>query len=226
MSMSEIGTAEIVRAKPAKPLGGKGYGSTPHLVGSRVGPADHSLTPEQSQLFTGGRPPRRGDRFILTEKADGSCVTVAKHGGNVLAITRAGYLASDSPWPLHHVFDRWVAMNRDRFGDILDEGDRIAGEWMHTAMGTRYHIEDPDDLFLSFALINGKTRQPYDEFGAQDGARGHPPRGADIGRPARIDRRHDGGPGGRPGSTVPSMVSKEPCGSTRTEASSGVSPNS
>jgi hypothetical protein len=43
---------------------------------------------------------------------------------------------------------------------------------MHTAMGTRYHIEDPDDLFLSFALINGKTRQPYDEFVRRTGLAG------------------------------------------------------
>jgi hypothetical protein len=153
----------IVADKPRKPLGYKGYGSTPHLVGSRVGPADHTIPPSQSLQFTVAAP-RKGDRFIVTEKVDGSCVTAAKAGGRILPVTRAGYLASDSPWRLHHFFGRWVAQRESFYSELLNEGERVAGEWLYTAMGTRYHIVDPARLFVAFAILRGQDRIPFDEF--------------------------------------------------------------
>jgi hypothetical protein len=152
--------------KPPKPLGNKAYGSTPHLIGSRLGPGDYSLTQEHSDLFTGERK-RKGDRFIVTEKLDGSCVSVAKIDGNIIALQRAGYLAATSPFALHHAFDRWVAARRGYFDAFLGEGERVVGEWLHTAMGTRYDIVDPDQLFVSFALFHSTLsieRATYDEF--------------------------------------------------------------
>ncbi|MCZ7860718.1 hypothetical protein O9X98_04810 [Agrobacterium salinitolerans] len=149
--------------KPPKPLGFKAYGSTPHIIGSRLGPGDYSLTPEHSDLFTGKRS-RRGDRIIVTEKIDGSCVSVAKKDGSILALQRAGYAAATSPFALHHAFDRWVTERRDRFDAMLAEGERIVGEWLHTAMGTKYDIVDPDQLLVAFAIFGGRQRVCYDEF--------------------------------------------------------------
>lgn len=149
--------------KPPKPLGFKAYGSTPHLVGSRLGPGDYSLTPEHSDLFTGKRK-RRGDRLIVTEKIDGSCVSVAKVNGSILALQRAGYLAATSPFALHHAFHRWVEARRARFDAFLGEGERVVGEWLHTAMGTRYDIVDPDELLVAFSIFGGRDRIPFDEF--------------------------------------------------------------
>lgn len=154
--------------KPPKPLGFKAYGSTPHLIGSRLGPGDYSLKREQSELFTGsrkrlgGRPKK--DRIIVTEKVDGSCVSVAKASGDILALQRAGYLAATSPYALHHAFDRWVSARSTLFREMLSDGERIVGEWMHTAMGTRYEIEDPEKLLIGFALFDGTRRLPYDAF--------------------------------------------------------------
>lgn len=153
----------LVFPKPPKLLGFKAYGSTPHLVESRLGPGDHSLPVEQSDLFTGKRH-RRVDRFIVTEKVDGSCVAIAKLDGNILALQRAGYLANTSPYALHHAFARWVEARRGQFDAILEEGERIVGEWMHTAMGTLYEIVDPDMLFIAFALFREQQRASYDEF--------------------------------------------------------------
>ncbi|MCS4088906.1 RNA ligase family protein [Rhizobium sp. BK176] len=162
--------------KPPKPLGNKAYGSTPHLIGSRLGPGDYSLTQEHSDLFTGKRR-RKGDHFIVTEKIDGSCVSVAKLDGNIIALQRAGYLAATSPFALHHAFDRWVAARRDYFDAFLGEGERVVGEWLHTAMGTRYDIVDPDQLFVSFALFHDRfstDRAIYDEFRSRTDAAGLP----------------------------------------------------
>lgn len=162
------------RVKPLKPLGYKAYGSTPHLVGSRVGPGDYTLPQQQSDLFTGGRPARRGDRFILTEKLDGSCVSIARVDGEIVALGRAGYLASDSPYELHKVFARWVAAREERYKQILRDGERLVGEWLHTAMGSLYRIEDPEELLVGFAIVDGQTRRPYDDFSRRMLELGHP----------------------------------------------------
>lgn len=149
--------------KPEKPLGFKAYGSTPHLIGSRLGPGDYSLTEKQSELFTGGRS-RKGDRILVTEKIDGSCVSIARKDGNILALQRAGYLAATSPYALHHAFARWVEARRGLFEELLADDERLVGEWMHTAMGTRFEIADPDQLLAGFALFGDRKRLPYDEF--------------------------------------------------------------
>ena len=163
----------VAGPKPEKPLGFKAYGSTPHLFGSRLGPGDYSLTEKQSELFTGGRS-RRGDRFIVTEKIDGSCVSVARVDGRIVALQRAGYPAATSPFALHHAFDRWVNARAAKFAAVLDDGERIVGEWLHTAMGTRFEIADPDQLLVGFALFGGKQRQPYDEFASRCSVAGLP----------------------------------------------------
>jgi len=162
-----------VRVKPVKPLGYKAYGSTPHLPESRLGPGDYSMTPEQATLFTGERR-RKGDRIIVTEKIDGSNCAVAKKDGEILALQRAGYLAATSPFALHHAFDRWVSARKALFDDLLSEGERIVGEWLHTAMGTRYEIEDPDRLFVTFAMFAERQRLPFDVFAARNDGVGLP----------------------------------------------------
>jgi hypothetical protein len=159
------------RNKPAKPLGAKGYGSTPHLVGSRVGPSDSHVEPTLAKIMT-EKVRNRHDRIIVTEKLDGSCLTAANVGGRILPVNRAGYLVSDSPWPMQHVFGRYVEDRERKFASVLSDGERIAGEWMLQAHGTRYRIVDPDDLFVAFSIIGPRGRIPYDEFAARVDAAG------------------------------------------------------
>jgi hypothetical protein len=159
------------RIKPAKPLGGKGYGSTPHLVGSRVGPSDSHVDPKLAKIMT-EKVRNRHDRIIVTEKLDGSCLTAANVGGRILPINRAGYLVSDSPRPMQHVFGRYVEDREALFASILSDGERIAGEWMLLAHGTRYRIVDPADLFVAFSIIGPRGRIPYDEFASRVDAAG------------------------------------------------------
>jgi len=158
--------------KASKPLGRKGYGSTPHLPGSRVGPGDWHIHEGQAKILT-EKARDRHDRVIVTEKLDGSCVAVAKHEGRVLAITRAGYLASASPFTMHHLFEEWVSAREKRFAGLLADGERCVGEWLALAHGTRYVLPSVEDLFVGFAIVRGgNERLCHDEVRERFAAQG------------------------------------------------------
>lgn len=97
-----------------KPLGKKAYGSIPHLPGSRLGPGDYCISEGQARIAT-EKPRDKHDLIIVQEKLDGSNVAVAKVNGEILALTRAGYLATTSPYQQHHFFAKWVKENESPF---------------------------------------------------------------------------------------------------------------
>lgn len=144
-----------------KPLGGKSYGSIPHLPGSRVGPMDYHIHEGQAKIAT-EKVRDKHDVVIIQEKLDGSNVGVAKINGQILAITRAGYLANTSKYQQHIYFHNWVEREIERFNKILQDGERICGEWLAQAHGTRYDLKH--EPFVAFDIINGKERLPYDDF--------------------------------------------------------------
>lgn len=143
-----------------KPLGRKAYGSIPHLPKSRLGPGDHFIHPGQQAILT-EKVRDRHDRIIVTEKLDGSCVSVAKVGGNVLAIARSGYLAQTSPYEHLQHFAVWVRQNEVRFSHLAD-GERLCGEWVSMAHGTIY--EPMRDPFVPFDLMAEDRRLPSDQM--------------------------------------------------------------
>lgn len=150
-----------------KPLGIKAYGSTPHLIGSRMGPGDHHVHEGQSAICT-TKARDKHDRIILTEKLDGSNVAVAIVGQEILALTRAGYLATTSPYEQHHLFAAWVKENGEKFDFALSDGEVMHGEWLAQAHGTRYEL--PHGPFVAFGmsrLTDGKLRRfPWDTVSA------------------------------------------------------------
>ena len=152
-----------------KPLGGKGYGSVPHLPCSRLGPGDWSCHEGQARIAT-EKPRDRHDRIIVTEKLDGSNVCIANVDGAILAVGRAGYLAQSSPHRMHQVFAAWVRSQEDRFRPALEPGQRIVGEWLYQAHGTVY--EPVGDPFVPFDLMTGKDRLPWDDACAAFAAAG------------------------------------------------------
>jgi len=77
-------------------------------------------------------------------------------------LTRAGYLADTSPFEQHWRFSPWVYANQDRFLAVLREGERLVGEWLMQAHGTRYTLTH--EAFVAFDLMTGITRAPYDEM--------------------------------------------------------------
>jgi hypothetical protein len=143
-----------------KPLGGKAYGSTPHLLGSRLGPGDHHCHQGQHDICT-LKARDKHDRIIVTEKLDGSCCAVACIDGRIVALTRSGYLANTSPYPQHHYFAWWVDGRKPMFEGLLFEGEVLHGEWLALAHGTKYSLTHPP--FVVFGMSDrGKVRRPWD----------------------------------------------------------------
>jgi len=144
-----------------KPLGHKAYGSIPHLPGSRLGPGDYCISHGQAKIAT-ERTRDKHDLIIVQEKLDGSNCCVAKIEGKILALGRAGYMAETSQYPIHLVFDSWVKENADRFFALLNEGERVCGEFLAQAVGTRYNL--PHEPFVPFDLLTKNIREPYSVF--------------------------------------------------------------
>lgn len=134
----------------AKPLGQKAYGSIGHLPGSRLGPGDHSVNEGQERICL-EKARDRHDLIVVQEKLDGSCCSVAKLDGELIALGRAGYLANTSPHEQHHLFGEWVLRNGARFDELLNDGERVVGEWLAMAHGTRYAL--PHEPFVVFDLM-------------------------------------------------------------------------
>lgn len=147
---------------PTKPLGRKAYGSIGHLPQSRLGPGDHRVPDGQSRICC-VKARDRHDRIIVQEKLDGSCVAVALLDGVIHALGRAGYPAVSSKYEQHRLFDLWVRLHEDRFRAVLREGERIVGEWLALAHGTRYDLAGLEP-FAPFDIIHGEERLPFDAF--------------------------------------------------------------
>jgi hypothetical protein len=145
----------------AKPLGIKNYGSIAHLPGSRLGPGDHSCNEGQERICN-QKARDKYDQIIVQEKLDGSNVGVAKINGHIVALTRAGYLAHTSPYAQHHRFGEWVAAHAVRFAELLEEGERIVGEWLLQAHGTRYVLRH--EPFVAFDIMRESRRGTYAEL--------------------------------------------------------------
>lgn len=140
-----------------KPLRMKAYGSICHLPGSRRGPGDHGLNDAEARLLL-ERAKNPRDVVYVQEKLDGSNVCAARVGDTILALNRAGYLATTSPYPMHHAWARFVRANAQRFRDILQDGERACGEWLMVAHGTRYAL--PHEPFVLFDVLREHKRRP------------------------------------------------------------------
>lgn len=170
--------------KPNKPLGGKAYGSIGHLPQSRLGPGDWSVHEGQARICL--EKPRKGDRIIVTEKLDGSCMAVANIDGRIVALSRAGYLASDALYEHLLEFVPYVEKRSKFFSLLLRPGERICGEWLALAHGTKYDsCSENFSPFVAFDIIRDGKRILTDEFNFRVNGIAC----ADIGRAAIV---HDG----------------------------------
>lgn len=144
-----------------KPLGMRSYGHITHLPGSRIGPGDHKCNAGQTRLAT-EKLRDRFDRVIVQEKLDGSNVGIARLDGKILALTRSGYLATTSRYPQHQIFASWVRENTDRLLAVLSDGERLCGEWLMQAHGTRYDLKH--EPLVVFDLMRSHSRVTYEEL--------------------------------------------------------------
>lgn len=148
-----------------KILGGKAYGSIPHLSKSKtLDASDKRVTWGQESILT-VRSRDWKDIIIVTEKVDGSCVSVFRNDDILYPITRAGYNAYSSPYKQHAMFYVWVFSPEiyDRFMSVLINGERIVGEWLVQAHGTKYDLTH--EPFVAFDIFSDKDiRIPYKDF--------------------------------------------------------------
>lgn len=149
--------------RATKFLSGKNYGSIGHLPDSRLGPGDRHITQGQAAIAT--EKTRDGaDLVIVQEKLDGSNVGVYRDEvGQVHAVTRAGYLCKDSHYEQHKYFDMYVEANMRGFDTVLRPGERIIGEWLMQAHGTRYRLSEKS-AFVAFDIMRGQERLCYYDF--------------------------------------------------------------
>lgn len=157
--------------KAQKPLGARAYGHIGHLPSSRLGHGDHHVHEGQAAICT--RKPRKGDRIIVQEKLDGACMSVANVDGFIVPLTRAGYHARDASYEHLRLFNDYVSEREDQFSKLLALGERICGEWLALAHGTRYDPEWPFFApFIVFDIFRDGKRILYDEFHARTAASG------------------------------------------------------
>jgi hypothetical protein len=129
------------------------YAKIPHLPGSRTGPGDHHVGPGLDERCTRRAWP--GDRIIVQEKLDGSCVAVVREGGALVAFGREGRRCDESRNEGRRAFAAWVRENEARFG-FLAEGDRLVCEWLPIAHGTRYALPHEPLVVLDRFLADGR----------------------------------------------------------------------
>lgn len=154
MGMSEV------RGK--KPLNKRAYGHIAHLPNSRMGEGDHHCHEGQAAICTEKARDWK-DTIVVQEKLDGSNCSVAMlENGDIVALTRAGYEAHTSPFPQHHLFSEWVDKQWKIWVNLLSPGERICGEWLAQAHGTRYNLTHGP--FVVFDIMRGDTRLTYRDF--------------------------------------------------------------
>ncbi|SRR5258706_1039305 len=147
--------------KPLKPLNRKNYGSIGHLPSSRMGPSDHHVHEGQQRICT-VKARDKHDVIIVTEKLDGSNVGIARVDDTIYALGRAGYLAQTSKFEQHQLFADWVRGYERKFMQVLDNGERLVGEWMAQAHGTKYSL--PFSPFIAFDLMVEDKRKSFGDL--------------------------------------------------------------
>lgn len=145
-----------------KPLGRRCYGSIGHLPNSRLGPSDRSVPEGQARICC-EKTRDKFDKVFVQTKLDGSCCGVALLDGKLVPLVRSGYSAVSSKYEQHQLFDQWVWAHQDRFYAVLNEGERLVGEWLAQAHGTIYNLTDREP-FAPFDIIRGTTRLPTSTF--------------------------------------------------------------
>jgi ATP-dependent RNA circularization protein (DNA/RNA ligase family) len=145
-----------------KPLNRKNYGSIPHLSNSKLGIGDHFIEPGQEKILTLKKRDRY-DEILVFEKYDGSNIGITKIDNQIYPLTRSGYKASTSPYKQHHIFNDWVYKNVEIFMDMIDNGERITGEWMIQSHGMEYYIKNDPIIFFDYFDSNN-NRKTYDDL--------------------------------------------------------------
>ncbi len=126
--------------KNKKVLGVKNYNSIPHLSTSRLGEHDKFIHIGQEKLLT-EKVRDKHDKVIVTIKYDGCNVGIVKTDNGIIAVTKSGYRCDESKHKQHRAFASYVAIHKEAFNNMMEFGDRIVGEWLHTKHSLDYDFK-------------------------------------------------------------------------------------
>lgn len=129
-----------------------------------MGTGDHHIHEGQAKLATVKLEKKNGmeREVIVQEKLDGSNVGIARVGDRIFPLTRSGYVADTSPYDQHKAWHKWVMQRQEKWLALLNDGERLCGEWLMQAHSTKYELKH--EPFVAFDLMLGDQRVPYDEF--------------------------------------------------------------
>jgi RNA ligase-like protein len=140
----------------------KNYGSIGHFPQSKLGIGDHRLSESQANILLKKTRDHK-DLIIVQEKLDGANVGVLRLEDNrLVGLTRKGHFCSDSPLEQFHMFQSFITRNEDCF-EFLKVGERVVGEWIAMAHGTKYKIQN-NFPFIAFDIMNNHERENYLNF--------------------------------------------------------------
>jgi hypothetical protein len=160
---------------------GKLYAKIPHLPGSRLGAADRTADAALVARCTSAG--RDGERVLVSEKLDGTCVAIVRDAHAVVAYGRDGAPCATSRNDGRRAFATWVEARAAGWADVLAVGERVMCEWLVFAHGTRYALPHGPAVVIDGHGAGGQ-RWTLDEVGRRAGALGLPV----------AHRLHDGGP--------------------------------
>jgi hypothetical protein len=126
-----------------------------HIPTSRLGPSERCITEKQYEMLT-TQAYLANEIVIVQEKLDGSCVCAFRQDNKIYALGRAGDLVNNSQNESRRLWGNWVEANQQRFLAILQEGERLCGEWLAMVHGTHYQLSH--EPFVAFDLFDAKNQ--------------------------------------------------------------------
>lgn len=141
----------------------RSYGSISHLPGSKlIDERDTMLGEREVALLTFRRKDYR-DRVIITEKVDGMNTGVLRIDDGLIPLTRKGYDVRTNPNAWAWMFALYVSNNTRRFMNVLNNGERMCGEWMIKTHTVFYNLNT--EPYIVYDIINtNNERLLYDDF--------------------------------------------------------------
>lgn len=135
------------------------YPTIQHIKGSKMIDNADKLLNEREQDWLTVKTRTKDDIVIVTEKVDGCNVGVLRRGEELIPIVRRGYNVLTNPLDWIKEFHRFVDERKQRFLDLLNDGERVCGEWMIKTHTLRYKMKH--EPFICFDLISNTYRDRY-----------------------------------------------------------------
>jgi len=140
----------------------KAFASIQHLPGSKLIDAEDKLLGAEQVKWLTQRRRTNADMVIITEKVDGMNAAVLRRGDFLHPLIRKGYDCRANPLPWINAFANFVDEHALRFLSVLEDGERICGEWMVKTHTLTYKL--PHEPFVAFDIIKDAERLPYLKF--------------------------------------------------------------